>query len=125
MSSVGVGDGINKSKQYNCDHCKKSFKTSERLKRHFEKSLCVEASKLISIKGQSDPVNQAQDSTFNCEKCGKGFKTKRECMKHEEWHSYKFTCNVCSRKLKTLNELKAHESAVHGTGDTDPKNSQK
>ena len=86
------------TKRYECNICKKTFKSNYGLKDHINKGH-VEVEK-----------------SFKCDICSRNFVTKRILQSHQLSHSVidsKWTCDICEKSFRDKSKLWRHLMLVH------------
>jgi KRAB domain-containing zinc finger protein len=100
-------------KKFKCDdHCEKSFKTIQGLKKHLhsiKKRKCGICSKEVrDINLHMMQLHSNNERPYECLFCDKKFKTKREVTIHEKIHDKKFKCTLCTKKFAQKAQLDYH-----------------
>lgn len=85
-------------RQFNCNQCEKTFRSTQSLKRHLEYHTGV-------IK-----------KPFACDVCGKGFRLKTNLIEHRRIHTGEkpYTCEYCAANFRTTSSYCGHMKKIHG-----------
>ena len=110
---------------FKCEHCSRSFESSNCLKAHFYRAHfkrqlnyeCSECSKVfvnVSDLVKHSEVHQS-NPLFKCSKCDKEFKYKRSLQTHQKKHknSSPLLCTFCGKAFSKQSVLDEHTSRSH------------
>ena len=123
---ISVSVNIVGTEPIKCEHCGRSFESSNRLKAHFYRThferqmnyKCSECSKVfinVSDLAKHSQVHQ-ESPLFKCIKCDKEFKYKRGLQDHLKKHenSSPLLCTICGKAFSKQSVLDEHTTRAHG-----------
>lgn len=86
------------NRQYDCNQCEKSFRSTQSLKRHLEYHTGV------------------IQKPFGCDLCEKVFRLKANLVEHRRIHTGEkpHACEHCAANFRTISSYCAHMKKIHG-----------
>lgn len=98
-------------KKYSCNHCSKSFSTSQDFLSHLKSHIGTDAGSETEVKGESP------SQSFICPVCNKGFISAAELIGHFPAHPQNvFECQSCKMSFPSGEKLEQHECCPQKPG---------